>query len=497
MKPADTSLASAGVANRGRTVKRASSRHEEVLAKHDRALALDPGSAQSHFNRGNALRALKRHKEALACYERALAIRPGHAGALYNRGNALRDLKRYEQALDSYNRALDIQPAHAAALNNRGIVLRALRRHEESLASYDRALALKPDDVGTLNNRGNVLLALKRHDEALASFQRALALKPDHAGAHWNEGLCRLITGDFGSGWRKYEWRWQRATFTSSKRDFSEPLWLGDQPVAGKTVLLHAEQGFGDTIQFCRYASVVAALGAKVVLEAQPPLRALLASLDGPAQVVAKGEALPAFDYHCPLLSLPLAFDTRIDTVPSSIPYLRAPVDRVPRWAARLGTSAAPRVGIAWSGQPKHRNDHNRSIALASLLPLLGKGVQFVGLQKDVRSRDREILDRHRDLLNLGEELTDFADTAALISQLDLVIAVDTSVAHLAGALGKPVWVLLPFTPDWRWLLDRDDSPWYPTARLFRQPASGDWDSVVRKVVEALGDKFGITAAPR
>lgn len=463
-----------------RTLKR----HEEALASYGRALALRPDYPQALYNRGNALRALKRHEDAVADYDRALALRPDYPQALSNRGNALRDLKRHEEALASYERLLVLTPDDAGTLNNRGIVLRALRRHEEALASFERALALRPDDAKTLNNHGNVLRALNRHEEALASYQRALALKPDYAGAHWNEALCRLLLGNFATGWQKYEWRWQRETFTSPQRDFIQPLWKGQQSLAGKTVLLHAEQGFGDTIQFCRYAGLVASQGATVMLEVQPPLRSLMSSLAGVARVLGKGEPLPAFDYHCPLLSLPLVFDTRLETIPATVPYLRAPAERVSHWEARLGPKTAPRVGIAWSGRPKHKNDHNRSLALSTLAPLLRQGIRIISVQKDVRPGDRDFLERRGDIMNCGAALTDFADTAALISLLDLVISVDTSVAHLAGALGKPVWVLLPFSPDWRWLLARDDSPWYPTARLFRQSSIGGWNGVISHVVE-------------
>ena len=449
-------------------------------------LAQDPSNANALHKLGVILTRRKNPAAAVEFLQRAVALRPRTAAAHASLGNTLRALKQHEEAVASYERALALKPDSVAVLNNRGATLRILRRYEEALASYERALALEPGDAGLHNNRGNVLLALRRHEEALASYQRALALKPDHAGAHWNEGLCRLLLGDLSQGWRKYEWRWQRPTFSSLKRDFTPPLWLGDQSLQGRIILLHAEQGLGDTIQFSRYAERVAALGATVLLEVQPPLQSLLASLKGPAQVLAKGEPLPAFDYHCPLLSLPLAFDTRADTIPADIPYVRAPAERIAHWEIRLGPRSKPRVGIVWSGQPKHRNDRNRSLAFRALAPILQQDIQIVSLQKEVRERDRALLDRHDKVMNFGEELADFADTAGLVAALDLVIAVDTSVAHLAGALGRPLWLLLPHTPDWRWLLNRADSPWYPTARLFRQPSVGDWASVVQDVAGEL-----------
>jgi hypothetical protein len=274
----------------------------------------------------------------------------------------------------------------------------------------------------------------------------------------------------------------------NAKRSFTQPLWLGQNEIAGKTVLLHAEQGFGDTIQFCRYVPLVTARSARVILEVQEPLRELMASLAGTTQVVPLDSVLPDFDVQCPLLSLPLAFKTRLATIPSAVPYLGAPSQAVMDWDTSLGPKRRPRIGLAWSGRPTHKNDHNRSIPLGALLPLLDIDATFVSLQKDVRPADAKVLNERSDLLHFGDEIRDFADTAAIISNLDLVIAIDTSVVHLAGALAKPVWVLLPFMPDWRWLLDRDDSPWYPTARLFRQDATQAWDNVIARVHAALRD---------
>jgi tetratricopeptide (TPR) repeat protein len=347
---------------------------------------------------------------------------------------------------------------------------------------------VKPDYAEAFNNRGNALQALKRLDEALASYDKALAFKPDYAEAHWNEALLRLLTGDFSRGWAKYEWRWRNESLALSTRNFSQPLWLGAAAIDGKTILLHSEQGFGDTIQFCRYVPLLAARGARVILEVPRSLQELMTNLAGATQVISKGDSLPDFDVQCPFLSLPLAFATRLETIPSATPYLRAPVQALKNWQARLGPKARPRIGLAWSGRPTHKNDQNRSISLRSLLALLDIEATFVSLQKDVRTDDAAVLKERDDILDFGDALKDFSDTAALISHLDLVISVDTSVAHLAGALAKPVWVLLPFLPDWRWLLDRDDSPWYPTARLFRQDNTRAWDDVIVRVHEALRD---------
>jgi len=379
-----------------------------------------------------------------------------------------------------------LQPDLAEVLSNRGITLHELNRYDEALASYDRALVLQPDYATALNNRGINLYDLKRYDEALASYQRALALRPDYAEAHWNEALLRLLTGDYSHGWAKYEWRWKKESMAPVKRNFPQPVWLGGDAIDGKTILLHSEQGFGDTIQFCRYVPLVAARGAHVILEVERPLQQLMTTLAGATQVIAKGDPLPDFEVHCPLLSLPLAFGTRVETIPSGPPYLRAPAQSLMNWDTRLAPQRRPRIGLAWSGNAAHQSDRQRSISLRTLLPLLDTGATFVSVQKDVNAADAGVLTERGDILHFGDALGDFSDTAALISNLDLVISVDTSVAHLAGALGKPVWVLLAYAPDWRWLLDRDDSPWYPTARLFRQDASRAWDGVIVRVQQAL-----------
>lgn len=430
---------------------------------------------------------------------RALALNRHHAEAQAHIGNAYRDLRRPEEALASYDRSLRLKPHSAVVVNNRGTALEDLMRPEEALACYNKALSLDPGYAEALNNRGNALQDLKRPAEALDSYARVLQLRPGFAEAHWNESLCRLVTGDLSLGFEKFEWRWKTAMF--KPRDFRQPLWLGKTPLRGKSILLHAEQGLGDAIQFCRYAKQVAAQGGTVLLEAQAALRPLLAALEGVSQVFARGEPLPDFDCHCPLLSLPLACGTTLATIPAEGAYLRSDPARQRAWATRLGEQAAPRtrIGLAWSGSAGHKKDHNRSIPLAEFITLAQGPAQFVSLQKEVRPSDLQALRECQSVAHYGDELADFADTAALIANLDLVIAVDTSVAHLAGALGKPVWLLLPFNPDWRWLLDRSDSPWYPTFRLFRQPTIGDWPSVLRTVaaeVLALPGQAGNVRTP-
>ena len=479
----------AAFANRGMALH-ALKRFDEALASFDRALALRPDNAEALGSRGFTLHVLRRFDEALANYDGALALRPDNAELHSNRSVTLFELKRFAEARASGDRALALRPDDPEAHANRGNALSVLKRYDEALADYDRALALRPDYAEAHTNRGVTLHMLKRFDEALQCYARALAARPDFAEAHYNEGLSRLLTGDFDRGWKKHDWWREIAQFKHAERNFAQPRWTGAPAIAGKTVLLHAEQGFGDTIQFCRYAPRVAALGAHVILEVQEALRDLiLRSLGGAVQVMSKGDTLPPFDMHCPFLSLPLAFGTGLATIPSQTPYLHASAQAVANWSARLPPKTRPRIGLAWSGRPEHNNDQNRSIDLASfLLPLEGIDATLVSLQREVRAADAVVLKERSDVIHFGEELKNFSDTAALAANMDLVIAVDTSVAHLAGALAKPVWMLLPFVPDWRWLLDRDDTPWYPTVRLFRQDDSRHWDSAFARLRHVLDD---------
>ncbi|HEX2538663.1 MAG TPA: tetratricopeptide repeat-containing glycosyltransferase family protein [Pseudolabrys sp.] len=425
-----------------------------------------------------------RDAEAIAFIDRALALRPDNAAALSNRALSLRALGRAHEALACCDRALAVKPDFADAHNNRGLALAALKRPAEALKSYEAALSHAPAHIDALNNCGIALFEVNRLDEALVCFDRVLALRPGHVHGSWNRAQVLLLMGDFARGWPEHEGR--LASNPGLKRGFTQPLWLGDAPLAGRTILLRAEQGLGDTIQFCRYAPMVAARGARVVLEVQRPLVDLMRTLDGAIEVVARGDALPEFDLHCPLLSLPLAFKTELTTIPARTPYLRAPAGAID-WKSRLGTKR-PRIGLVWSGNPGHKRDATRSIPFYALMPLLDIDASFVSLQKDVRASDAAVLKQTGQVIDVADNLTSFAETASLIATLDLVISVDTSAAHLTGALGKPLWLLLPQVPDWRWLMGRDDSPWYPTARLFRQDTTRAWGGVVARVRAALED---------
>jgi tetratricopeptide (TPR) repeat protein len=460
-------------------------RYAAAVADYDKALALDAANPKniSIWNcRGVALHLTERYDEALVSYDRALAINPDDPDVWSNRGNTLRALGRLDEALANHDRAIAFHPRHAKALSNRANVLLAMGRQPEAVAGYDRALAITPDDAEIINNRAAALARGGCHDEALAEYERVLTLVPDHGDAIANAGMLRLLMGDFRGGWPRYESRWRLNGARPEPLRDAAPQWRGEPEVAGKTILLFCEQGLGDTIQLLRYVPMVAATGARVILGVQAQLKALAAQVAPDALVVSSGETMPKFDLQCPLLSLPFAFGTELDTIPRGVPYLHAPEHRVAEWRSRLPAGGARRVGLVWAGNAAHKNDRNRSLELARLKPLFDMpGVQFLSLQRELRPGDAAILNAHANVTHLGVQLVDFAETAAVIACLDLVITADTAVAHLAGAMGKPVWILLPLSPDWRWLRGRDDSPWYPTAKLFRQETLGDWDSVVAR----------------
>ena len=389
-----------------------------------------------------------------------------------------------QASADHASRALALDPTLAEALGNRGAAYRQLGRHEEALADYERALRLGPGTVEIHNNRGVALAALARWREALDAYDRAVALDPAYDRARFNRALARLTLGDLAGGFADHEARWTGADNQFGRPDFAQPRWNGTQPLAGKTILLHAEQGAGDAIQFARYVPEVAALGARVVLQVHRPLVPLFAQLPA-SRVAAFEEPLPPFDTHCALMSLPLAFGTTLDSIPRDVPYLRALPERVERWRELLRSHARPWIGLAWSGNPAQANDRNRSMPLAALAPLAKAGGTRFNLQKDVREPDRPAL-APLGIVDHAAQVADFADTAAMLELMDVVVSVDTSVAHLAGAMARPLVVMLCHNADWRWLTDRNDSPWYPTARLVRQPTPGDWDGVVAQVVREL-----------
>jgi len=461
---------------------------DAALVSYRRAIAARPDFAAAHLSRADLLYQLKRMDEALASYAAALAIRPDFAEAHCNRSNALHELKRLDEALAGYDRAIAIRPEFAAAYSNRGNVLRELDQYDAAIASYDQAIAIDAAFAPAHFNRGVALNQLGRPGEALASYDRAIAIDADFAEAHFNRSLVRLLTADFAGGWIEHEWRWRNkfGSNINERRSFPQPLWLGEKSLAGKTILLYSEQGFGDTLQFCRYARPVSQLGAKVILEVPKPLESLLGDLQGISQLITRGEAPPDFDYQCPLMSLPLALNTTLESIPAAGKYLNGDPAKVARWESRLGERTGKRIGLMWNGNPIQPNNRNRSLWLADWVPHLPAGFQYVSLQKELRERDARTLAGNPQILNVAADLQDFSDTAALCECMDLVISVCTSVAHLSAALGKRTWILLAYAADWRWLLDRSDSPWYPTAKLYRQRTRGEWSSVFEQVAADL-----------
>jgi tetratricopeptide (TPR) repeat protein len=466
-------------------------RLDEAVVCYARALDLKPDFFEAHNNLGATLAEQGRLDEALSCYRKALDLQPEFWNSHFNLGNALREVGRLDEAVVCYGSAIDFNPdAHLVHINL-GVTLFEQGRFNEALACYRKFLDLKPDDPDAYLASGNAYRALMRLDEAVVCYQKTLDLKPDDPDAHHNLAMALLARGDMATGWEEYEWRWKTQQMRTDRRNFSEPRWHGEK-IDGRTLLIHAEQGFGDTLQFCRYAPLAAARanGSRIILDVPKELVRLLRDLPGVDLVVGYHEPLPTFDFQSPMLSLPWVLGTTMETIPGTTPYLHADKTKATGWHERLASIAnkGPRIGLVWAGNPLNHSkalaarDRRRSLAAERLSPLLEiPGLHFFSLQKNGPAAPTTF-----PVINLMDEMTDFADTAALIANLDLVISVDTAVAHLAAALGKPVWMLNRFDSCWRWLTGRHDSPWYPTLRLYHQPQPGDWDSVVAKIVRDL-----------
>lgn len=457
-------------------------RYDHALLSFQHVLKLDPGHQDAAYKSGVLLNDAGRFEEAVACLDVCDRVLPNHAPTLQARARALLNLRKFEQALADNLRANALVPDYADTLNNIGACLQSLGREEEALVWFDRALERLPDSIEILNNKASILGQLQRFEEALALYDHVRARHLNNATTDWNLALLQMLLGDFEAGWAGREARWTILD-PSPYPKFSQPMWLGLEPIDGKIILIHVDEGLGDTIQFIRYVPMVAACGACVILVVERPLASLLSGFPGVSQCLAfSDEPLPAFDMHCPIGTLPMVFGTRLDTIPAETAYLPPPRDaRVQAWNERLGPHDRLRVGLVWSGSRTHKNDHNRSTSLRMLSRILDVDATFVSLQKDPRPEDKVELGTGN-IIDVTAELADFVDTAALVKCLDLVITVDTSVAHLAAALGAPTWILLPWTPDYRWLLGRDDSPWYPSVRLFRQSEARDYADVLDRV---------------
>lgn len=494
-------------------------RGSEALQVMERAVELAPLDARNFLLAGLALQALGRHGAALAYLARAVTLNgsipealnaqglshmhlqqfaeaeqalrrvtvqsPGWWRGWFNLGLNFQRQSRHAESGSCFQRAAELSPEEAEPRSALGTAFLFQRRPADAEANCRAALARRPNFVEAMANLGLALREQNRLEEARATYDEALALEPEHAQLRWNMALVDLLRGDFAAGWTGFETRWRVPGFPSSPRGFAQPLWRGE-PLAGRRLLLHAEQGFGDTIQMLRYLPAIAAMGGEVVLEVQGPLLPLAQAMMPPGMnLVARGDTLPAFDLHCPLMSLPMAFATRPDTIPLTEGYLRLPEGVAARWAQRLPRQAGrPRVGLVWAGRPTHSNDANRSLPSGFLAPLLAlKGLDFVSLQVGPRAVEVNSPDFAGRVEDLSADLTDFLQTAGAVSRCDLVLGVDTSVVHLAGALGTPCLVMLPFAPDWRWMLGRDDSPWYSSLRLTRQRWAGDWARPIEDAV--------------
>lgn len=442
-------------------------------------------SVEARLLQGLALQQKGLLGQAKAIYEEILRAKPDHADSLHFLGVIEDGSGNHAYAIELIQKSIDLAPHNPSSHLNLGNARRNIKQFQAAIDCYDKAIALKSDYVFAYSNKGTVLESLGAFQDAIACYDMAISINPEYAEAVWNKASVSLLTGDFGLGWKLFEWRWRVKAHGMARRHLEKPLWLGEESLQGKTLLIHDEQGLGDTIQFCRYAKMASELGAHVILEVSLPLLALFRTLEGEYTLIPKGAEPPAYDFQCPIASLPLAFKTRLGNIPSAPSYLQSDPNKVSTWSQRLGPKNLKRVGLVWNGNKDHMNDLN-SIPLATLIHYLPKGNQYISLQKEVRDTDLAALKANPQILHFGDDLTDFSDTAALCELLDVVVCVDTSVAHLAGALGKPTWILLPRSPDWRWLLNRRDNPWYPSIRLYRQAVAGAWESVLSQVREDL-----------
>jgi tetratricopeptide (TPR) repeat protein len=458
---------------------------EEAIQSYKSTLRIKPSFVDAYINLGNLLQKNGQPDEAIFHYQRAAELNPGHAGVFYNLGVMFQEMDRLDEAISAFQRAIRLNPRYEDAYHDLGYVFHLKRQPMEAIASYRKAIEINRYMFDAYNNLGRVYQELGQIDDAVSYYRKSLEINPDFVEAHCNLAMALLLTGHYTEGWTEYEWR--RRLQDRSRYEFVQPVWDGSD-ISGKTIFLYAEQGFGDTIQFVRFAPLVAERGARVIIECQKELKSLIQQVRGVHSVVTREDTLPEFDLHCPLLSLPLVFNTTPENIPAKIPYVAPNTIMLQKWSDEVKNDHARlKAGIVWSGNPKYKADQFRSIPLESFLQLWKiAGIGYYSLQKGEASSQVKKLSEKFKLIDYADEIQDFSDTAALIKNLDLVICVDTAVAHLAGALGKPVWTLLPFNPDWRWMLNREDSPWYPTMRLFRQLSPGDWGSVMDNVEKEL-----------
>jgi tetratricopeptide (TPR) repeat protein len=458
-----------------------------AISYFNKAIQINPENAGVYFNLGIALQDKGLIDEAISSYKKAVQINPNLADAYNNLGYTLNEKKHFDEAIEYLKKALELDPKLIGAHNNLGIALREKGFFDKSVSCFQKALRINPSFDMAYHNLGATLYDMGQPDKAITFFINALQINPDYADAHLGISHALLLTGNLKEGWKEHEWRWKTKDFIPLHREFIQPLWRGED-ISEQTIFLHSEQGYGDTIQFIRYAPLIAKLCASVVVQCPEILKKLFDNLEGIKQVISFSEPLPSFDYYCPLLSLPLIFDTTLDNIPAQIPYLKVDEIKMLHWQKKTEQNKGRfKIGLVWAGSPKYGRDQYRSCNLELFSPLAKlNNISLYSLQKGEASAQAKNLAGSLELIDYTDDILDFSDTAALIENLDLVISVDTAVAHLAGALGKPVWTLVPFAPDWRWLLNREDSPWYPTMRLFRQHKPKDWEHVIAKILKEL-----------
>ena len=461
------------------------------------AIAARPNYPEAHDNLGNALNGMGMLDEAIVAYRKAGVLMPRSAQTRNNLGLALLASGQIDEAMNAFREAVKIDPHYSPAYSNLSNTLLEKRIFEEAMTTARKAIALDSRNAKAHGNLGNALRDTGNLEQAIQAYRQTLLIEPANADAHLNYSIALLLRGDLAQGWEEYEWRWECAGYASMRRNFSQPQWDGS-PLNGKTLLLHVEQGLGDAIQFSRYVPLIAeflaeAAAPKIIFEIHPELQRLFQTFAKQCTIVLRGKPLPPFDVQCRLLSLPRIFKTTLASIAATVPYLFPDANLVETWRTPL-SSAGPemKVALTWAGNPNFKGDQTRSISLDRLSPLAAlQGINFYSIQKGYAAQQVLQPPVGLRLIDLSADLHDFADTAAVISMMDLVITTDTSVAHLAGALGKPVWLMLQFVPYFLWLLKGEESPWYPSMRLFRQPARGDWDSVIKQVVKALKDRVG------
>ena len=474
--------------HRGKTLLKLGKK-ELALENFNQAIKINPMLFDAYINRGDLYRDQDNMQEAIDEYEKILKINPNYADALTKAGELFLEYSVFDKAISNFEKLLALHPENKSALFYCAISYQKNNNIEKAKQLYDQLINEDSENLDALNNRAFILQSTGNYNEALNEYKKILQRNKHHANALLNTGIIKLTLGKLEEGWRLYEFRWL-GELKKFQRHLNKPLWLGNESLRRKTILIHLEQGFGDAIQYCRYFKMLEALGAKIIAELPLPLIPLISFMQCNLQIIEKGKKLPSFNFHCPIMSLPLALHTDLAHIPAmwtGSRYLECDTERVSHWRNILGATTLPRIGLAWSGNADFANDRNRSIPLATFANLQSDRAQFISLQRDIRPTDQTALESHQEIRHFGNQLRDFSDTAALIENMDLVISVDTAVAHLAGALGKPVWIVLPVNSDWRWLLDREDTPWYPSARLFRQSRLGDWGPVIASIAADIG----------